>query len=67
MVAWNLYCVAYRRHLLEVFALLAYTLQIGIGGLFEPALKEPYPDPIAVFEKDRSELQLWWAGITSSC
>jgi transcriptional regulator with XRE-family HTH domain len=49
---------------LKVLALLADTLQIGIGGLFEPAPKEPEADPIVVFEKDRPELQLWRAGIT---
>lgn len=49
---------------LRVLALLADTLQIGIGGLFEPNLDEPDPDPIVVFQKDRPELQLWRAGIT---
>jgi transcriptional regulator with XRE-family HTH domain len=49
---------------LRVLALLADTLQIGIGGLFEPAQDEPDPDPIVVFRKDRPELQLWRAGIT---
>jgi transcriptional regulator with XRE-family HTH domain len=49
---------------LRVLALLADTLQIGIGGLFEPILQEPEPDPIVVFRKDRPELQLWRAGIT---
>lgn len=49
---------------LKVLALLADTLQTGIGGLFEPAFNEPDPDPIVVFEKDRPELQLWRAGIT---
>ena len=49
---------------LKVLALLADTLQIGIGGLFEPAPMEPEADPIVVFEKDRPELQLWRAGIT---
>ncbi|MGH1588046.1 cupin domain-containing protein [Methylobacterium phyllosphaerae] len=49
---------------LRVLALLADTLQIGLGGLFEPALDQPDPDPIVVFQKDRPELQLWRAGIT---
>lgn len=49
---------------LRVLALLADTLQIGIGGLFEPTLDEPDPDPIVVCRKDRPELQLWRAGIT---
>lgn len=50
---------------LRVLALLADTLNIGIGGLFEPAAQdEPDPDPIVVFRKDRPELQLWRAGIT---
>lgn len=49
---------------LRVLALLADTLQIGIGGLFEPSPHEPDPDPIVVFRKDRPELQLWRAGIT---
>ncbi len=49
---------------LRVLALLADTLQIGIGGLFEATLDEPDPDPIVVFRKDRPELQLWRAGIT---
>ncbi len=45
-----------------MLALLADTLQTGIGGLFEPAATEP--DPIVVFEAERPELQLWRAGIT---
>ena len=49
---------------LRVLALLADTLQIGLGGLFEPALDQPDLDPIVVFQKDRPELQLWRAGIT---
>ncbi|SDN71371.1 Transcriptional regulator, contains XRE-family HTH domain [Methylobacterium phyllostachyos] len=49
---------------LRVLALLADTLQIGIGGLFEPGPEAPDPDPIVVFRKDRPELQLWRAGIT---
>ena len=49
---------------LRVLALLADTLQTGIGGLFEPSAAKPEPDPIVVFEKDRPELQLWRAGIT---
>ncbi|GJE13732.1 hypothetical protein FOHLNKBM_4796 [Methylobacterium longum] len=49
---------------LRVLALLADTLQTGIGGLFEPAAAQPDADPIVVFEKDRPELQLWRAGIT---
>ena len=49
---------------LRVLALLADTLQIGIGGLFEPAATDPDPDPIVVFAKERPELQLWRAGIT---
>ena len=49
---------------LRVLALLADTLQIGIGGLFESTLDEPDPDPIVVFRKSRPELQLWRAGIT---
>ena len=47
---------------LRVLALLADTLQTGIGGLFEGA--EPEADPIVVHEKDRPELRLWRAGIT---
>ncbi|MGU3383349.1 helix-turn-helix domain-containing protein [Methylobacterium sp. D53M] len=49
---------------LRVLALLADTLQIGIGGLFEAGPDAPDPDPIVVFRKDRPELQLWRAGIT---
>lgn len=47
---------------LRVLALLADTLQTGIGGLFEGA--EPEADPIVVHQKDRPELRLWRAGIT---
>lgn len=47
---------------LRVLALLADTLQTGIGGLFEGA--EPEADPIVVFAGDRPELRLWRAGIT---
>ncbi|MCJ2095122.1 MULTISPECIES: cupin domain-containing protein [unclassified Methylobacterium] len=49
---------------LRVLALLADTLQTGIGGLFEAAPSEKDPDPIVVFERDRAELKLWRAGIT---
>lgn len=49
---------------LRVLALLADTLQTGIGGLFEGAPSEKDPDPIVVFERDRAELKLWRAGIT---
>lgn len=48
---------------LRVLALLADTLQTGIGGLFE-SIAAPEPDPIVVLEIDRPELQLWRAGIT---
>lgn len=49
---------------LRVLALLADTLQTGIGGLFETTAPEKDPDPIVVFERDRAELKLWRAGIT---
>ena len=49
---------------LRVLALLADTLQTGIGGLFEGAPSEKDPDPIVVFERDRAELKLWRVGIT---
>ncbi|WP_375464345.1 cupin domain-containing protein [uncultured Methylobacterium sp.] len=47
---------------LRVLALLADTLETGIGGLFEPGGTDR--DPIVVSERDRPELRLWRAGIT---